>query len=380
MPRTIIHVDLDAFYCAIEEQRDPALRGQPFAVGGRPEQRGVVASCSYPARALGVRSAMSMSRALALCPKLIVVPSRHAVYRAASAQVMELLRGVTPLLEQLSIDEAFLDGTALIDPTADPCDLTARTGPALARHLQKRIYRELGLSCSIGVATNKLVAKIATDYGKATSTRFPSPRALCVVAPGEEAAFLAPLQVSALWGVGPKTGAALAELGMTTIGDIANWPQPDLIRRFGQHGYALSQHARGIDKRDIVTVREAKSISSETTFVRDIDEWDTLQETLVTLVADVAQTLQRRHLQGTTVKLKLRWADFATPTRQLTLSYPTSNEAIIGALAAQLLRQLWKAGQPVRLMGVGVSGLQLRQQLTLWAEGEVGLNVAGSHF
>lgn len=373
MPRAIIHVDLDAFYCAIEEKRDPDLRGFPFAVGGRPDQRGVVASCSYPARALGVRSAMSMSRALALCPNLIVVPSRHAVYRAASVEVMELLREVTPLLEQLSIDEAFLDGTSLLDPAADPCDPTARTGPALARHLQKRIYRELGLSCSLGVATNKLVAKIATDYGKVTSSRFPSPRALCVVAPGEEAAFLAPLHASALWGVGPKTGAALAELGMTTIGDVAAWPQPDLIRRFGQNGYALSQHARGIDKRDIVMVREAKSISSETTFARDVEEWETLQETLTTLVTDVAQTLQRRHLQGTTVKLKLRWADFSTPTRQVTLLYPTASESVISALAGQLLSQLWRAGGAVRLMGVGVSGLQLRQQLTLWEEAETAL-------
>ena len=373
MARTIVHVDLDAFYCAIEEKRDPELRGQPFAVGGRPDQRGVVASCSYPARELGVRSAMSMSRALSLCPNLIIVPSRHEVYRAASQEVMTLLRGVTPRLEQLSIDEAFLDGTPLIDHTADPCDPTARTGPALARHLQKRIYRELGLSCSIGVATNKLVAKIATDHGKATSTRFPSPRAICVVPPGEEAAFLAPLHVAALWGVGPKTGAALAELGLTTIGDVANWPQADLIRRFGQNGYALSQHARGLDKREIVTVREAKSISSETTFVRDVEEWDILQETLTSLVTDVAETLQRRYLQGTTVKLKLRWADFSTPTRQVTMPYPTANESIIRALAAQLFSQLWREGDAVRLMGVGVSGLQLRQQLTLWEEGELAL-------
>jgi DNA polymerase-4 len=218
MPRTIIHVDLDAFYCSIEEQRDATLRGKPFAVGGQPDERGVVASCSYAARQFGVRSAMPMARARALCPQLVIVPTRHSVYRAASVQVMERLRSVTPLVEQLSIDEAFLDVT---DVLRDGAPLLARQQPethaapvidtrifdarVLAERLQGCIKDELGLSCSVGVASNKMVAKIATDYGKAAVQTGQSPGAICVVPPGDEAAFLAPLPVGALWGVGPKT-------------------------------------------------------------------------------------------------------------------------------------------------------------------------------
>jgi DNA polymerase-4 len=224
MPRTIIHVDLDAFYCAIEEQRDPALCGKPFAVGGQPGERGVVASCSYTARQFGVRSAMSMARARALCPQLLVVPSRHSAYRAASVAVMERLRSVTPLVEQLSIDEAFLDVTALV--AASQASLTHQThvaqaphaGRVLAEQVQQSIRRELGLSCSVGVASNKMVAKIATDYGKAAMKTGQSPAAISVVPAGDEAAFLAPLPVGALWGVGPKTEAQLATLGIATIG------------------------------------------------------------------------------------------------------------------------------------------------------------------
>ncbi|MBV9868892.1 MAG: DNA polymerase IV [Abitibacteriaceae bacterium] len=381
MYRTFIHVDLDAFYCAIEEQRDPTLRGRPFAVGGQPGERGVVASCSYPARHLGVRSAMSMAQALTLCPRLIIVPSRHAAYRAASEQVMSLLRGITPLLEQLSIDEAFLDVTTLLRPASATSQAAAKPDiqssdavpdealwmpHTLAEHIQQRIWQELGLPCSLGIATSKLVAKIATDYGKANTPKRQSPQAICVVAPGEEAIFIDPLPATALWGVGPKTAAALAALGISTIGEIARWPQQDLIRRFGQHGYTLSQHARAVDRREIVTVREAKSVSSETTFSQDVKDWEQLHATLQELVEDVAGTLQRRHLQGTTVKLKLRWSDFTTPTRQATLPVPTDASEVIRTMATQLLRQLWMEGQTVRLMGVGVSGISPIQQLTLW--------------
>jgi DNA polymerase-4 len=208
--RTIIHLDLDAFFCAVEEQRDPSLRGKPFAVGGRPESRGVVASASYMARKFGVRSAIPMAQAVRLCPELLVVSPNFAAYRAASRQVMERLHALTPLVEQISIDEAFLDVTALAEP-----------GNALAVRLQATIRDELALSCSLGVATNKLVAKVATDVGKSLVRSGKMPQAICVVPPGEEAAFLAPLPATALWGVGPKTAEKLAELGMHTIGDIA---------------------------------------------------------------------------------------------------------------------------------------------------------------
>src|SRR5829696_6401004 len=259
--RTIIHLDLDAFFCAVEEQRDSSLRGRPFAVCGRPESRGVVASASYMARKFGVHSAMPMAQAMRLCPGLLVVPPNFAAYRAASQQVMERLHRLTSLVEQISIDEAFLDVTALGEP-----------GETLAAQLQATIRDELALSCSLGVASNKLVAKVATDVGKSLVRSGKMPQAICVVLPGEEAVFLAPLPATALWGVGPKTAEKLADLGMHTIGDIAAWPAADLARRFGQQGEDLARRARGVDDRPIVTERAAKSISQETTFARDVTD------------------------------------------------------------------------------------------------------------
>jgi DNA polymerase-4 len=355
-PRTIIHLDLDAFFCAVEEQRDGSLRGRPFAVGGRPEQRGVVSSCSYAARQFGVRSAMPMARAIALCPDLLVVPSHFAAYRAASSQVMARLRALTPLVEQISIDEAFLDASAL-----------SATGAALAARLQATIRDELGLPCSLGVASNKLVAKIATDVGKSAARSGGSPNAICEVPPGEEAAFLAPLPALALWGVGPKTAERLAGLGIHTIGGIAGWPEDDLVRRFGKHGHDLARHARGIDDRPIVTSHAAKSISQETTFAQDVRDGTALRRTLQQQAADLGRKLRREHLSCVTVKLKLRWPDFTTLTRQATLAEPTDQEAEISAVALRLFEQVWESGRAVRLIGVGVSGLGAPpRQLGLW--------------
>jgi DNA polymerase-4 len=354
--RTIIHLDLDAFFCAVEEQRDAALRGRPFAVGGRPESRGVVASASYMARKFGVRSAIPMSQAVRLCPDLLVVPPNFAAYRAASQQVMERLHALTPLVEQISIDEAFLDVTALGEP-----------GEILAARLQTTIRDELALSCSLGVATNKLVAKVATDVGKGLVRSGKMPQAICVVPPGDEAAFLAPLPATALWGVGPKTAEKLAELGMHTIGDIAAWPAADLARRFGQHGEDLARRARGIDTRPIVTERATKSISQETTFALDVTDRTVLERTLREQAAEIAQKLRREDLMGTTVKLKIRWPDFTTPTRQLTLPQPTDEVEDIAEAALRLFGQIWTGEQAVRLIGVGVSGLgSPPRQLSLW--------------
>lgn len=363
--RTIIHVDLDAFYCAVEEQHDPTLRGHAFAVGGRPETRGVVASCSYAARQRGIHSAMSMATALRLCPHLLVVPTRHSTYRAVSDQVMDLLRQRTPLLEQISIDEAFLDVTDLLKTDSH------WNGRTLALDIQRQIREDLNLSCSVGVASNKMVAKIATDCGKSGVRTGASPQAICVVPPGEEAAFLAPLPVSALWGVGPKMEERLIGLGIPTIGLLAQWPERDLAQRFGRHGYDLSQHARGIDKREIVTFRESKSISSETTFVRDVQDWETLQETLDEQAQSVASQLKKQKLEGSTVKLKLRWTDFTITTRQSTLLSSTSQFEVIQEIATQLLTVLWQGEQPVRLLGVGVSGLSPVKQLSLWYNEDV---------
>ena len=261
MARKIIHLDLDAFFCSVEEQRDPSLRGKAFAVGGRPEERGVIASCSYAARQFGVHSAMPTAQAIRLCPDLLVLSSRHGVYSKASTQVMERIHALTPLVEQISIDEAFMDVSDLPE-----------TGEELARRLQASIRDELGLPCSLGAATNKLVAKIATDFGKTTAKKGMPPNAITVVPPGEEAAFLAPLPAQALWGVGPKTAERLVELGIRTIGDLAHWPVEELTSQFGKIGYELSRHAQGISDSLIVTSRAPKSISQETTFVKDISD------------------------------------------------------------------------------------------------------------
>ncbi|HET9866856.1 MAG TPA: DNA polymerase IV, partial [Nitrospira sp.] len=252
MSRTILHIDLDAFYCAVEETYNPALRGKPFAVGGKPEERGVVASCSYAARRMGVRSAMPMGKALRLCPGMLIVPMRHHLYSDVSRQVMERLHDLTPLVEQISIDEAFLDISDVREPPA-----------AVAQKLQSRIRDELHLPCSIGIASNKMVAKIATEVGKSLALReikakgeAKPPNALTVVPFGEEAAFLAPLPADMLWGVGPKTSARLTELGIYTIGDLAKWPESEMIRMFGENGRDLAGHSKGIDDRPIVTEHE----------------------------------------------------------------------------------------------------------------------------
>ena len=270
MARKIIHLDLDAFFCAVEELRDPSLQGVPFAVGGRPEERGVVSSCSYAARKVGVRSAMPMGRALRLCPELKIVSSHHQIYSQASKKVMAHLQALSPLMEQLSIDEAFIDVSDLPE-----------TGLEIARKLQQTIRQQEHLPCSLGVAPNKLIAKIATDVGKASRRKDGAPpNAITVVEAGEEAEFLAPLPVDALWGVGPKTAQRLGELGVRTIGDLQRFPSIELTRLFGKSGQDMAQRAWGIDDSPVVTEHETKSISQEVTFVKDEISLDVIRRTL----------------------------------------------------------------------------------------------------
>jgi DNA polymerase IV len=360
MTRTILHLDLDAFFCSVEEIQNPALRGKPFAVGGKPNERGVVASCSYPARALGIRSAMPMSRAVRLCGELIIVSSRHSLYREHSEKVMEKLRDVTPLVEQISIDEAFLDISDI-----------SQSAPRLARDLQADIRSGLSLPSSIGIATNKLVAKIATEVGKKSNKRKDQPPyGLTIVPAGEEAQFLSPLPADMLWGVGPKTSARLTELGIHTIGDIAAWPEKELVNLFGENGRELWRHAHGIDTRPVTTESETKSISQETTFNVDIGDEKTLEKTLREQARDVARQLRKNDLAGKTVKLKIRWSDFTTLTRQVTLPTSTDSEDEIFRNAVKLMKTVRKLNQPVRLIGVGVSGLGAPiRQLGLWDAG-----------
>ncbi len=363
MNRTILHLDLDAFYCAVEENRNPELRGKAFAVGGKPEERGVVSSCSYAARRNGVRSAMPMSQALRICPGLIIVSGHHRVYGEVSRQVMQRLHDLTARVEQISIDEAFLDISDILDEPA-----------RVARGLQARIRDELHLPCSIGIASNKLVAKIATEVGKALALKrikaqglAEPPNAVTVVPSGEEAAFLNPMPADMLWGVGPKTSKRLAELGIHTIGDIAKWPESEMIHLFGENGRDLSRHAKGIDNRPVVTERETKSISQENTFSRDVRDDRVLEKTVREQSAEVARQLRKNELAGSTVKLKIRWPDFTTLTRQITLNHRTDQENEIAEAALKLMKSVRKSNQYVRLIGVGVSGLGAPiRQLGLW--------------
>jgi len=363
MARKILHLDLDAFFCAVEETHNPDLRGKAFAVGGKPDERGVVASCSYAARRMGVRSAMPMSKALRLSPGLIIVSSRHRLYSEVSRQVMDILHNQSGLVEQISIDEAFLDISDIQD---DP--------ERLARRLQARIRDELHLPCSIGIASNKLVAKIATEVGKALALQrikarglVEPPNAVTVVPFGEEAAFLSPLPADMLWGVGPKTFKRLSDLGIHTIGDIAKWPESELIRMFGENGRDLSRHAKGIDNRPIVTEHETKSISQEITYSVDVRDDKILQKTIREQASRVAEQLRKNELAGSTIKLKIRWPDFTTLTRQTTLNHRTDQDDEIAKAALELLKTVRKPNQAVRLIGVGVSGLgQPIRQLGLW--------------
>jgi DNA polymerase-4 len=356
MPRTILHLDLDAFFCAVEETHDPSLRGKAFAVGGRPEERGVVAPCSYAARRFGVRSAMPMSRALRLCPGLLIIHHSHGAYGEMSGLVMARLSDLSPLVEQISIDEAFVD---ISDLRQSPVEV--------ARAVQGRINHELDLPCSVGVASNKLVAKIATEVGKKSAKKDSPPNAITLVPPGEEAAFLDPLPIDLLWGVGPKTAEKLNAYGIHTIGDIANRPEADLVRWFGENGRELVEHARGIDNRPVSTEHEVKSISQEITFSRDVREDKVLADTLRTQSAEVGRQLRRADLAGTTVKLKLRWPDFTTLSRQVTLGQPVDQDEEIYATALELLKVVRASGKAVRLIGVGVSGLGMPiRQLELW--------------
>lgn len=339
--RSIVHIDLDAFYAAVEVLEDPSLAGKPLLVGGRPQERGVVATASYPARDFGVHSAMPMSQALRLCPHAIVVPPRHGLYREYSRRVMAILHRTTPRVEQLSIDEAYLDLTERVEAWEE--------GVEIARRLQARVRQEAGLSASLGLATNKQVAKVASDHDK--------PAGLTVVRPGEEAAFLAPLPVRALWGLGPVAERRLAALGVRTVGQLAQMPARDLEDLFGQRGRDLARRARGLDERPVVTEHERKSVSQERTFSRDLRGKRALKRQLWRLSGGVAERLERIDLVGGTVTIKLRYADFTTLTRQMTLDVPTADRREIYRAALVLFERAWQRDRPVRLLGVAASQL-----------------------
>ena len=334
-------MDLDAFFASVEELLNPELAGLCVVVGGRPETRGVVSAASYAARKYGVHSAMPMAQAVRMCPHAVIVPPRHKVYSQYSRQVMDLLHEYTPLVEQISIDEAFLDVTGCQLHWGEPLEMAAG--------LQRRIKEELQLSASIGIAGNKLVAKIASDYRK--------PYGLTLVPHGQEAAFLAPLAIERLWGVGKVTAQHFKSRGIQTIGDLARLSIEELEERFDKHGRSLWHRSRGLDDRPVETYEEIKSISHEETFGSDVADIGTLQAELLRLSERVGTRLRKQHWQARTVSIKLRYGDFTTMTRQITLDEPTDIDSEIYALALELWKRTWIRGRPVRLLGVGTQNL-----------------------
>ena len=344
----IIHADMDAFYASVEERDRPELVGKPVIVGGTPEKRGVVSAANYVARRYGVHSAMPSATAHRLCPNGIYLLPRISYYAEISQQIHAIFERFTPLVEPLSLDEAFLDVTG----SEHLFGLAAEIGQQIKRTIRK----ELRLTVSVGVAPNKFLAKIASDLKK--------PDALVVVEPDTIQQFLDPLPVERLWGVGKQSSKVFERLGIRTIGQLRQWPLDVLRSHFGSSGEHLWNLAHGIDDRPVVPEREAKSISHETTFERDIADMEALRAWLVDLVEQVGCRLRRHKLRGRTVQLKVRFADFSTITRSQTLPEPTDITQELWKSADELLCQRLPPGHlPVRLLGMGVSGLDDTQLL-----------------
>ena len=348
--RTILHADLDAFYASVEVLDNPSLRGKPVIVGGDPNARGVVSAASYEARAFGVHSAMPLRTAHRLCPTGVFLPGRFDRYRELSRQVMRIFASYTPQVEPISLDEAFMDVTASRAVFGD--------GEAIARSLKQRVLDEAGLVVSVGVATNKLCAKVASDLRK--------PDALVVVPPGGEAAFLAPLPVTRLWGVGPKTRQTLADYGVATIGQLAAMPEGTLRRRFGIYGAELRLRALGVDPSKVSSGAAPKSIGHELTFNHDVTDPARLEATLLDLAESVATRLRNHHMAAGAVQLKLRYEGFDTITRQAPLGHQVRESEPLYQLAVSLLHKALSPERAVRLIGLTAIHLSEAQQLTLF--------------
>lgn len=337
-PSAILHLDMDAFFVNVYLLDHPEDRGEPVAVGGRPETRGVVASASYEAREHGVRSAMPMRTAVRLCPGLKVVGVSRDRIRDCSREVMEILGGYGPV-QPVSVDEAFVDLRACPSPDA------------VALEIQESVVGRTGLPASVGLATTKLVAKVASEAAK--------PGGCCIVEPGGEAAFLAPQPVRVIWGIGPRTAERLADLGIETCGELAEADPDDLARRMGPHAASLPRRARGVDGRSVHAGRAApKSISNERTFERDVADRAVLLGQLAHLSGRVGERLRRQGLLAGRVFVKFRWADFTTFTRQRSVPVAIDGDDEILAVATAIWLEHWRPGRRVRLMGVGLADLE----------------------
>jgi len=350
--RLILHVDMDAFYAAIEQRDRPELRGKPVIVGGTPEGRGVVSTASYEARKLGIHSALPSARAVRLCPQGVFLPVDMGKYQAVSREVMAILARHSDRIEQISVDEAFLD---LTDRAPN-----YRAAERTARRIKQEIREEVRLTASVGLGPNKFLAKLGSDLRK--------PDGLVVIRPQEAESFLAPLPVGKLWGVGPKTEQRLQQLGLRTIGDIARQPIARLRALLGAWGEVVYELSRGLDDRPVETGREAKSVSAETTFPRDLHDEAEMRRALSRLSKEVAQRMQSDGVRGRTIAIKVRFGDFRTLTRQTTLPGTTDHAEAIRRIAHKLLSELDRGDQGIRLLGVRATGLESgAKQLSLFA-------------
>ena len=339
--RRILHVDMDAFYASVEQRDDPSLRGKPVAVGGPPESRGVVAAASYEARKFGVRSAIPMARAVRLCPELTILRPDFKKYAAVSEQVFGIFRSVTPLVEPLSLDEAYLDVTENA--------LGLALGVEVARHVKERIREETRLTASAGVAPNKFLAKIASGWKK--------PDGLTVIAPERVERFLHELPVDALWGVGPVTARKLRAAGIHKLVDVRSAPADVLQRAVGNWGESLRRLSFGEDDRTVEPNRERKSIGCEETYAKDLQDLAAITSEVERLARRTAAILERKDLYARTVTLKLRYADFTTITRSGTRDPATRDAEDVVARAIELLAKTEAGRRPVRLLGVSVHAL-----------------------
>ncbi len=340
--RTIMHVDLDAFFVSVEVALNPDLKGKPVVVGGKPDARGVISAASYEARAYGLHSAMPLKTASRLCPHAVFIEGNFQRYRDASKKFMAILADFSPFVEPMGLDEAFLDVTGF--------ESLHGTIHQMAVSIKKRVAEEQRLCASIGIAPCKVVAKVASDYSK--------PDGLIEILPGEEREFLAPLPVERLPGIGKQTQKHLKELGIITIGQLASMPLKTMNNRFGIVGTTMYNAANGIDDRKVEPPGTAKSISRETTFKEDTNNREFLKSTLRYLGEKVGADLRKREKRAKCVTLKIRFSDFTTYTRSHTLQRPfDSNEIIFSTSATLLEKAVQTSSQPVRLLGVGVSGI-----------------------
>lgn len=351
--RRILHCDMDCFYAAVHVRDDPSLAGRPVIIGGDPAGRGVVAAASYEARRFGVHSAMPAARALRLCPQAVFLRPEFPRYSRESERIFAVLREYTPWVQAVSIDEGYLDVTDHLGAFG--------SATAVARDIRRRVREERGLTVSVGVGPNKLVAKIASDHGK--------PDGLTVVPPERVTAFLTPLPVRRLHGVGPATERALAALGVATIGDLAALPVDRLTARLGRHGRDLHEFARGIDERPVSVERVRKSLGSETTFREDLADLAEMDAVLDRLAAEVSAALAARDLAAVAVTVKVRYDDFTTVSRSRTLAEPTADATALARAARDLLRRSAAGERRVRLLGVTAARLATpgeAAQLTLF--------------